>query len=95
MIYISLIKRKELTDKLEFSEVDIMVCPFCNNEMIKGKLLGDRSKLKWVPDDDNQTFGVWVKNAKVLANRTGGIFDRHRVDAYVCENCKKLIADLL
>lgn len=73
-----------------------MVCPFCNNEMIKGKILGDRQILKWMPDNEKLILGIWANNAITLKNQTGGgMSGRYQVGAFACKNCKKLIADLL
>lgn len=71
-----------------------MLCPFCNDKMIKGKILGDRYKLKWMPDDEKLILGIWANNSITLGNQTGGLLGRPRVEAFVCRNCRKLIADL-
>ena len=70
-----------------------MLCPFCNSEMIKGKLLGDRYQLKWMPDNEDLVLGIWAKKAIVLPNQTSG-FGRPYVKAYICKNCRKLITDI-
>lgn len=72
-----------------------MVCPFCNNEMIKGKIFGNaRRKLQWVPEDEKLILGVWSNNAITLKNQTGTT-GNYQVKAFACKKCKKLIADLL
>jgi len=30
-----------------------MKCPYCDNEMLKGDLYGNRVELKWVAEDNN------------------------------------------
>lgn len=71
----------------------LMICPYCNAEMIKGNILGDRYSLKWMQDNEKLIFGAWAHNAITLGNKRG-IIGRPRVEAFICHKCKKLIADL-
>ena len=71
-----------------------MICPNCNNEMIKGKLLGSQIKLKWIPDGQKVThFGfTQYENEIILKNSGGG--GRPQTESFVCKECNKLIVDL-
>ena len=70
-----------------------MKCPYCHVEMKPGNVFGDHYRLKWMPEDQKLIQGIWVHNAIELGeNRL--VFHLHRLKAYVCANCKKLIADI-
>ncbi|WP_329382200.1 PF20097 family protein [Anaerofustis sp. HA2171] len=61
-----------------------MICPFCNKEMIKGKVCSNDA--------------LWWAEAgiKTRLNDEGGIIGRlngDRVSAYRCDKCKKIIID--
>jgi len=72
-----------------------MTCPFCDSEMINGKLLGDRIKLRWIPDGERVPLTILGKSSNTIipthSNPFGG---RPYVVAPLCEKCKKLIIDL-
>ena len=70
-----------------------MRCPFCDEEMVKGKILGDRYALEWMPEDQKLFLGIWARNSITLgSHRTA--FGRPYTEAFVCNKCGKLIADL-
>jgi hypothetical protein len=71
-----------------------MICPFCNNEMTKGKLLGNVIKIKWIPDgpDVPQTGLSHVNGEVELKNESR--FGRPYTEAYICRECNKLITCL-
>ena len=49
-----------------------MKCPYCNEEMIKGFLYGDRYALKWLPENKKLLFGIWAKGGiKVDSHKIG------------------------
>lgn len=59
-----------------------MICPFCNKEMIKGKVCSNDA--------------LWWKEGTVKKrlNDEGGIIGRlngDRISAYRCDKCKKII----
>lgn len=72
-----------------------MLCPYCNNEMAKGKIYGDRYRPKWTPDGDKTFLADWANCTLAFKNQAGGGFRRYRAEAYVCRKCRKLIADML
>ncbi|MSU02898.1 hypothetical protein FYJ83_15655 [Tissierella sp. DSM 105185] len=57
-----------------------MICPYCNKDMKKGIIHGDRYKLKWIPDEkDKGVFlQAFVKGIDLEKNRNGII-------TYYCE----------
>ena len=70
-----------------------MLCPFCNCEMTKGKIIGDRYALKWSPDDKKLFMGIWATDSIILENNIVGIGRRY-LEAYACDKCEKLIANI-
>ncbi|NOW90343.1 hypothetical protein BCD91_002366 [Clostridium beijerinckii] len=71
-----------------------MICPYCNVEMIKGYIYGDRYALKWLPEEKKLFLGIWAKGGIVLGNGDiKGIGGRPTVESYMCHNCNKLIID--
>ena len=69
-----------------------MVCSSCGNEMVKGNLFGDRYALKWQAEDKKLVAGIWSTGGIKL--KTNSAFGRLRSEAYVCQQCKKLVIDL-
>jgi len=71
-----------------------MVCPFCNLNMKKGKLLGNQVKLKWIPDGQKvSSFGFIIYNNEIILKNSGG-WGRPYTVAYVCRKCNKLITNI-
>lgn len=70
-----------------------MQCPYCQNEMVKGNIIGDRYQLKWMPEDKKLLLGIWA-NGSIPLGKGGGFIGRPKVVSHLCENCKKLIVDL-
>lgn len=68
-----------------------MQCPYCNGEMVKGYIYGDRYRLKWLPEDKKLLLGIWASGGIQLG--TTGMLGRPKVEAYMCESCKKMIID--
>lgn len=70
-----------------------MKCPYCNGEMMKGFVYGDRYSLKWLPEKKGLLFGIWAVDGIKLG--TGGVFfARPRVEANMCKSCKKILIDM-
>ena len=70
-----------------------MKCPYCNAEMTKGYIYGDRYTLKWLPEKKNLLFGIWAKDSIKLGY--GGFFaTRAKVEATMCQSCKKFLIDM-
>ena len=59
-----------------------MKCPYCNEEMIKGFIYGDRYKLKWLPEEKKLFLGIWAKGGTELGEDAG--IGRSKVEAYMC-----------
>ena len=68
-----------------------MKCPYCNEEMVKGYIYGDRWMLKWLPEEKDLLFGIWAKGGIKLGEETG---IRPSVETYMCRACNKFIIDL-
>jgi hypothetical protein len=71
-----------------------MKCPYCGAEMEEGTIYGDRYPLKWLPKDHPLMFGIWVVDGLKLGP-SGLFFGRHRVDASLCQSCRKMVIDLM
>lgn len=59
-----------------------MQCPYCNSEMEKGIINQDRYPLKWKSEEPN---------AKI---KLTSFLEKTYVEAYLCNNCNKLIIDI-
>jgi len=71
-----------------------MVCPYCNNDMIKGKILGNQIKLKWIPDGQKVSFtGLTKYDDEIVLKNSGGM-GRPQTESFMCKQCNKLIVDL-
>ncbi len=71
-----------------------MKCPWCSQEMIPGKLYGDRFPLKWLNEDRKLTLGIWAIRGDTVGHygRLGG-FSRPRAMGHRCLSCKKIVID--
>lgn len=67
-----------------------MKCPYCNSELIKGYIYGDRYSLKWLEADKNLFLGVFAKGALTIGDQKSM---RPKVTANKCTHCKKMIVD--
>lgn len=77
-----------------------MICPYCSNEMIKGKLLPNRpASFKWRADDEKRLLGIWVTNEIKLEHKYYGAYSdlysmgTPYIESSVCSECRKIIAD--
>ncbi len=70
----------------------MMQCPYCGNEMLDGKLLGDHKALRWQPQDKKMLFGLWACGGLTVGSHTPT--QRAEARAWYCSYCKKLIIDL-
>ena len=77
-----------------------MTCPFCNSEMMKGKLLGNQLALsyiemKWTPDGAGVPItGLTNFDNEIILKDSSGFFGRSYTKSFVCAECRKLIVDL-
>lgn len=67
-------------------------CPYCDKEMLDGKLLGDHKALKWLPKDKEMLFGLWACGGLKIGDC--GIGQRAEARAWYCSYCKKIIIDV-
>lgn len=65
-----------------------MKCPYCNAEMTKGYIYGDRYALKWLPATKDLFMGIWAKGGITLGESGLG---RPRVESFMCNACQKFI----
>lgn len=70
-----------------------MICPYCNGEMVAGKILGDRYDLKWVDNNQKLVMGIWAPPDSIIIS-TRCHAERHAVDGFMCKACNKLIIDV-
>lgn len=67
-------------------------CPYCDKELLDGKLVGDRKALKWLPCDKEMLFGLWACGGLTVGTRTPT--QRAEARAGYCSYCKRIIIDL-
>jgi len=60
--------------------------------MIKGNIIGDRYKLKWLPEAQKLFMGIWASGG-IKLGRGEGLFGRPKVEAFMCNACHKIILD--
>ena len=60
-----------------------MKCPYCDREMLKGDIYGNRVELKWVAKDAHK--GIMHALFK------GG---SPKIETYKCIHCNKFISDI-
>ena len=65
-------------------------CPFCEEEMQPGAILGDRYTLKWQPEDKAMVAGIWSTGHTI---GTKQFLSRPKASGFRCDNCKKIIVD--
>ena len=65
-------------------------CPFCNEEMQRGSVLGESYALKWQPADKAQLLGLWSTGHKIGET---GMFSRAMANGFRCAACEKIIVD--
>jgi len=71
-----------------------MICPYCDNEMTKGKLLGNQIKLKWIPDGQRVTFSGYTKYYDEIILKNLGGMGRPYSESFFCKKCNKIIMDI-
>lgn len=70
---------------------NISICPYCGHEMNLGFIHGDRYPLKWIPEEKDkgvllQWFSKGIKLTDALTSS---------IKSFYCEDCKKLIIDIV
>ena len=73
-------------------EVEMMNCPYCNNEMIKG-LIHSPQELNWIKGEKRKFFtrAFLHKDSIVLSELS--MMKGSACVAYNCPNCKKIVID--
>jgi hypothetical protein len=69
-----------------------MKCPYCQEEMLSGRIIGNRYHLKWLPDEEKLFLGFLAVDSMRLGE--SGFFGRPKLRSHICGRCKKLIADI-
>ena len=69
-----------------------MICPFCQSEMVKGYLYGDRYALKWQAEDSKLIAGIW--SAGGIKFKKNSVLGRPRTESFMCKSCKKMVIDV-
>ncbi len=76
-----------------------MNCPFCNNEMVKGTIIGDgRSAVRWNTQDKKCGTEKLFDNVEKMLGKGCITAAKHsltkfEIDGFYCESCKKMIFD--
>ncbi len=68
-----------------------MKCPYCEVEMEKGIIHGDRYAIKWIEEtrDKGAIVNFFQKGVKLTNPWTS-----NSIEAYYCKACKKIIIDV-
>ena len=70
-----------------------MICPYCSNEMEKARLIGARNgDLSWQPFSEKLPFFNRA-DARLLKTQVV-TYSRTYAEAFVCEDCGKLITEI-
>lgn len=69
-----------------------MECPYCKKEMEEGKVYKDRYNLKWISSNDDKdfVFATCLAQNAIKLTHSSELY----MTAFVCKDCKKLIADI-
>ena len=71
-----------------------MKCPDCNSDMKLGPIEAD-NLLSWKPDGEKSIGGTrWAKSSNSIVLAKYYMFTPASVDAFYCDNCKKIIIDV-
>lgn len=72
-----------------------MLCPYCNKEMKKG-YISAYNRLCWTPEGETAHGATkWAKSRNSVMLAEYFFIGAATVNANYCENCKKVIIDLL
>ena len=69
-----------------------MNCPFCNEVMKYGEILGDRYRLKWKDCDSGLIMGVFAPPDSIPLGETH-LVSRPSVKGYICKKCRKIVIE--
>ncbi|MBE6764276.1 MAG: hypothetical protein E7546_00145 [Ruminococcaceae bacterium] len=68
-------------------------CPYCQNKMIRGRIISGVKKMRWVPYGEEPILGMWSPNTITLGD-AGGLTSGATLSTYYCERCNKMVVDL-
>lgn len=69
-----------------------MRCPYCNKDMKKGIIYGDRYKLKWIPEEKDKGLFLqaFIKGVDLEKNRSGiTTYYCDEDEIFLIKNCNK------
>lgn len=66
-------------------------CPYCGKRMRPGAILGDRYRLKWLPDSASLTLGIWAIDADPIGEKSP--LSRPRIHGMQCSSCRRIVVD--
>lgn len=69
-----------------------MNCPYCQKELLKGRLIGDHHTLRWMPQDKQLLLGLWAAGGLRVGTHMPGC--KAEAITYYCSYCKKMIIDV-
>lgn len=69
-----------------------MKCPYCSEEMQKGRIVSGDFRLHWLKEGERNT--IWRYSDKGLRLGEWSWFKAAQTDAFFCEPCGKIIVDL-
>lgn len=71
-----------------------MNCPYCGKEMRLGQICAG-NLLTWTPDGEHARGGTrWAKSPNSIVLAKYYLLTQAAVDAYYCEECKKIVIDV-
>lgn len=68
------------------------VCPYCGKEMQFGFITNRGCQLRWIPEGEKEGFTILSNHKGIPLNRFP-LVRSHKISAYYCENCHKVIID--
>lgn len=70
-----------------------MKCPYCGKEMQLGRICAD-NLLSWTPDGESASGATrWSKSPNSIVLAKYYLLAPASVDAFYCEDCKKIVID--
>ncbi len=67
-----------------------MTCPICGKEMEPGRMTAGGYNISWVPENESTFFHIFNDRAVTIS---GTSFSSKGVPAYICQVCRKVVAD--
>ncbi len=67
-----------------------MNCPKCGKEMEEGRMTAGQNGIFWIPENKSMTRSFFDSKTVTISERS---FSAKGVPAYICQACRKVIAD--